>query len=380
MTDPTLTVRHLNRSTLDRQMLLKRQSLPVTEAVGQAMALQAQESASPYLAMWNRVDGFDPEELDTAFSERNVVKATLMRVTLHVVRSVDYPIFHEAMSGTLRAARFYDRRFLDTGLTVADADSLIPKVVAFAAEARDKTEFEEMLRSEIGREIPEPGVWWALRQVAPLHHAPGDSTWSFGRSPSFVAAGVSKAIDHQDAIAELFVAYLRGFGPATRQDFGQFALLRQSEIEPAVNLISDRLRRFQAPDGREVLDVDDGEIADPDSPAPPRLLGMWDNVLLAHVNRTRVISDEYRSHAIRRNGDVLPTVLVDGQVVGVWRAIEAGIEVTPFHRLTNQDWDGLEDEARRLLDLIGPRDPNVYSRYRRWWDRLPEGMKKRVLA
>lgn len=361
-------------------MLLKRQSTPVIEAVGQAMALQAQESASPYLAVWNRVAGFDPAELDSAFLERRVVKATLMRVTLHAVRNVDYPIFHEAMSGTLRGARLNDRRFRDTGLTAADADDLIPKIVAFAAQARSKTEFEEMLRDEIGREIPEPGVWWALRQVAPLHHAPADVAWSFGRSPSFVAAGISDPIDHQDAIAQLFVAYLRGFGPATRQDFGQFALLRQSEIEPAVNLISDRLRRFEGPDGREVLDVEGAEIADQDSPAPPRLLGMWDNVLLAHVDRTRVISDEYRSHAIRRNGDVLPTVLVDGQVVGVWRPSDEGIAVTSFHGLTDEDWDGLEEEAQRLLDMIGQRDPNIYSRYRRWWDRLPEGLQTRILA
>ena len=361
-------------------MLSRRRQASVVEAVGQVVALQAQEAASPYLALWNRIGSFDPVELDTAFLERDIVKATLMRITLHAVRGADYPMFHEAMTGTVRGSRLNDRRFRGTGLTAADADTLIPKVVEFAAEARTKQEFEAMLHEELGREIPEPGVWWALRQVSPLYHAPGSDPWSFGRSPNFVAAAAWDPIDHQRAIEELFVAYLRGFGPATRQDFGQFTLLRQSEVEPAVAGLSDRLLRHMSPDGKELLDIEDGLVSDADHPVGPRLLGMWDNVLLAYVDRTRVIPEEYRTHVIRRNGDVLPTILVDGQVAGVWRASQDGIEVTPFRPLTAEDWDELGEEARGLLRLIGSRDPNVYSRYRRWWGQLPEELRGRILA
>lgn len=379
-TELELTHRQLNRSTLTRQLLLERATVSVTEAVGRVVALQAQEAASPYLALWNRVDNFEPKDVDTAFLNRDIVKATLLRVTLHVVRSIDFPVFHEAMSGTLRAARLNDGRFRGTGLTVADADALIPKVVEFAAEARSKGEFETMLREEIGREIPEPGVWWALRQVAPLHHVPSSDPWSFGRSPSYISDVPSDPIDRQKAIGELLVAYLRGFGPATRQDFGQFALLPQSTIQPVVAALSERLVRHVGPDGKELLDVEGEFVTEEDVAASPRLLGMWDNVLLAHADRTRVIPNEYRGHVIRRNGDVLPSVLIDGQVVGVWRAIDEGIEVTPFQRLDNEDWDGLEEEAQDVVRLIGDRDPNVYSRYRRWWDRMPEGSETRVLA
>ena len=361
-------------------MLSQRKQASVVEAVGQVVALQAQEPASPYLALWNRIDSFDPVELDTAYLERDIVKATLMRITLHAVRGADYPMFHEAMIGTLRGSRLNDQRFRGTGLTSADADTLIPKVVEFAAEARSKAEFETMLHEALGREIPEPGVWWALRQVSPLHHAPGSDPWTFGRSPNFIAAAAWDPIDHQRAIEELFGAYLRGFGPASRQDFGQFALLRQSEVEPAVAGLSDRLVRHTSPDGKELLDIEDGLVSDEDQPVGPRLLGMWDNVLLAYVDRTRVIPEEYRSHVIRRNGDVLPAILVDGHVAGVWRAGEDGIEVTPFRPLTAEDWDELEEEARGLLRLIGSRDPNVYSRYRRWWSQLPEVSGARILA
>lgn len=375
-----LTTFHLNRSTLARQLLLERAEASVTEAVGRVVALQAQEAASPYLALWNRVDSFKPVDLDRAFLNRDIVKATLMRVTLHAVRGTDFPVFHEAMSGTLRAARLNDQRFQGTGLTPADADALIPKVLEFAAEPRTKAEFETMLRDEIGREIPEPGVWWALRQVAPLQHAAGPDPWSFGRSPNFIAPAAWDPIDHERAIEEFLVAYLRGFGPATRQDFGRFALLRQPEIEPAVAELSDRLIRHSGPDGKELLDIEEASISDPDTSAPPRLLGMWDNVLLAHIDRTRVISDEYRTLVIRRNGDVLPSILIDGRVVGVWRATDDGVEVTAFHPLTDRDWDGLEEEAHDLMSLVGERDANLYSRYRRWWDQLPKGLETRILS
>src|SRR5687768_12654111 len=100
-----LTARQLNRATLARQVLLEREPLDIVEAVHRAVALQAQEPASPYLALWNRVARFNPADLDRAFSVHAVVKATLMRVTLHAVDGADYPAFHEAMQPTLRAAR-----------------------------------------------------------------------------------------------------------------------------------------------------------------------------------------------------------------------------------------------------------------------------------
>src|SRR3954447_26854938 len=118
-----LTEAQLNRATLARQMLLGRERLSVPEAVGRVVALQAQEPPSPYVALWNRVAGFDAAELDAAFSQRRVVKATLMRITLHAVEVGDYPTFHAAMRTTLRAARLNDRRFRVAGMSIERADA-----------------------------------------------------------------------------------------------------------------------------------------------------------------------------------------------------------------------------------------------------------------
>jgi Winged helix DNA-binding domain len=128
----SITARRLNRATLGRQLLLRREPLDVADAVRRVVALQAQSAASPYLALWNRLAGFDPAGLDAAFADQTVVKATLMRITLHAVRAEDYPAFHNAMLSSLRASRLNDRRYTITGLTHADADRLAPQLLEFA--------------------------------------------------------------------------------------------------------------------------------------------------------------------------------------------------------------------------------------------------------
>src|SRR5438552_15028001 len=181
-----LTDRQLNRATLGRQLLLRREKLAVVEAVHRVVALQAQEAVSPYLALWNRLKSFDPADLDQAFAAQSVVKASLMRITLHAVDAADYPAFHDAMQPSLRAARLNDRRFTGTGLTAADADALLPDVLAFATTPRTNAEGEAWLDERIGV-TPKPGVWWAFRQFGPLQHHVTGGPWSLGPRPSYVA-------------------------------------------------------------------------------------------------------------------------------------------------------------------------------------------------
>jgi len=393
-----LTPRRLNRATLARQLLLARQKLPVVDAVRRLVALQAQEPASPFVALWSRLEGFDPDDLAAAFRTYAVVKAPLMRITLHAVAAEDRAPFHRAMTPTLRAARLHDRRFRASGLTVADADALVPHVLAFARRPRSRQEIEAALAERLGATTA-PGAWWALRTITPLVHAPSEEPWSFGRSPRYVAApdaqggedppapedpagaddpagsdgpGAATAVSAATAAtAHLARRYLAAFGPASQRDFAQFALLRQTEVGPAFEALADVLVALPGPDGATLYDVPDAPLPDDDAPAPPRLLAMWDSVLLAYQDRGRVIPPAYRPHVIRRNGDVLPTVLVDGYVAGVWRPADGGIEVTAFHALGDDAWGGIEREARGLLAFLAGRDGGVYGRFGHWWSSLP---------
>jgi hypothetical protein len=365
-----LTARRLNRATLGRQLLLRREPLDVVDAVRRVVALQAQEAASPYLALWNRLATFDPADLDAAFADHAVVKATLLRVTLHAVHAQDYPAFHNAMLPSLRASRLGDRRFTTTGLSVADADALVPHLLEFAARPRSKAEIEDLLEARLGDR--KPRVWWALRTFAPLLHAPTGGPWSFGAPSSFVAARTKLGPEPLDeSVQWLVLRYLEAFGPASVPDFAQFTMLRRPLALQALRALADKVEELEGPDGATLFDVPGALLPAGDTPAPPRLLPMWDSILLAYSDRSRVIPPDYRRLVTRQNGDVLPTLLVDGYVAGVWRPVEGGIEATAFHRLSDEAWSGLGAEAGALVAFLADREPTVYRRYAHWWTTLP---------
>jgi hypothetical protein len=173
--------------------------------------------------------------------------------------------------------------------------------------------------------------------------------------------------------------FLEGFGPASAQDIAQFSTIYRPPIQEALRSMDGELERCEGPDGSSLYDVPGGVLPPEDTPAPPRLMAMWDSALLAYADRDRLIPADYRKVVIRRNGDVLPTLLVDGCVAGVWRPFDGGIEATAFHRLDDDAWAGLDAEARALLPLLAERDPTVYGRYGRWWASLP-AVEVRVLG
>lgn len=367
-----LTARRLNRATLGRQLLLGRERLDVADAVRRVVALQAQEAASPYLALWNRLARFDPAGLDAAFADRAVVRATLMRITLHAVHAEDYPAFHAAMVSSLRASRLHDRRFTSTGLSIADADAVLPEVLQFVAQPRTKAEVEELLEKRLGE--PRPRMWWALRTFAPLLHSPTGGPWSFGPRSSFVAAPVQLPAERRDeSVRRLVRRYLEGFGPASVHDVAQFSLLTRPVVRDALQAMAGDLEELEGPDGAALFDVPGAPLPDEETPAPPRLLPMWDSTLLAYADRSRVIPPDHRRLVTRNNGDVLPALLVDGYVAGVWRPVEEGIQVTAFDRLSDEAWNGLAAEAGALVRFLAGRDPMVYRRYAHWWAKLPSG-------
>lgn len=371
-----ISARGLNRATLARQMLLCRAPVGVAEAIRRAVALQAQEPASPYIALWNRVSGFDPAGLDAAFAGGEVVKGTLIRITLHAVHASDYRAFREGMEPTLPAARLHDKRFTVSGLTVEDVHTLIPDLSEYTAEPRTAAAFESWLARRLDS-IPDAGVFRMLRQYAPLLHVPGGSPWSFGTRPSYVAALSQPSLADPDMSAAglqmLTHRYLEGFGPASVADIAQFALGYRPLFRTAFEAIAGSLEQLEGPDGKPVYDIPGTPRPPDDALAPPRLMAMWDSVLLAHADRGRIITPEYRKLVTRINGDVLPTLLVDGYVAGVWRAGEGGIEAKAFDRFGEDVWEGLEAEARSLWAFLAGREPRVYRRYDHWWSKLPAG-------
>lgn len=366
-----ITARGLNRSTLARQLLLDRETIGVEDAVRRVVALQAQQPGSPYVALWNRVVDFDPAALDKAVESYALVRSTLMRLTLHMVHAEDYRAFREGMEPALRGSRLHDPRYKAAGFTAADADALLPELLEYAGEARTGALMRERLEAARGGPV-EAVVWRMIRQYAPLWHAPTGPPWSFGAAQSFVTASAPLPVlgDPEAATAGLAVLirrYLEGFGPASVADMAQFTLAPRGKVREAVRLVEGELERLEGPDGVVLHDVPGAPLPDEDVPAPPRLMAMWDSVLLSYADRSRVIPAAYRKQVIRVNGDTLPTLLVDGYVAGVWRPVEGGVEVSAFHPLPARVWEELAGEAEALGGFLAARDPRVYSRYDHWW-------------
>ncbi|MCX3064030.1 winged helix DNA-binding domain-containing protein [Streptomyces beihaiensis] len=397
----TITERALNRSTLARQLLLEREPLGVEDAVRRVVALQAQQPASPYLALWNRLSGFDAADLDAALAGYRVVKSTLMRITLHAVHADDYRALREAVEPTVRGARLGDPRFRRSGLTAQDADELLPELLARASAGPEgpctSAELGEWLAERVAGLLSErggvagklePAAWRMLRQYAPLWHAPVGGPWSFVENRhAFVAAGggVPVPADAERSAASLKVLvrrYLEGFGPASVADVAQFALVQKGRVRAALAELADEVEQFAGPRGAVLYDVPGGARPDGDAPAPPRLMAMWDSVLLAYADRGRVLPPEYRKHVTRVNGDVLPTLLVDGHVAGVWRMARdgTGVEAAAFRPLAASQWAGLEAEAGALTAFVRDREPRVYGRYDHWWAKGLPVVERRVLA
>lgn len=368
-----LTARRLNRATLARQLLLARERLDVVDAVHRIVALQAQEPASPYIALWTRLLDLDPADLDRAFAADAIVKASLMRITLHAVAAADYPAFHEAMQPSLRGSCLTDSRFTVAGLSVREAEALVPDLLAFAARPRSNADVHAWLDDRLGGP-PRAGAWWALRRFIPVVHAPTGGAWTFGPRPAYRAARDGARTGEPDRwLQHLARRYLEGFGPASMPDLAQFAMVQRSRARDALGALAHRgeIATLDGPGGIVLFDVPGGPLPAEETPAPSRLLPMWDSVLLAYADRARIIPPRYRPLVTRTNGDVLPTLLVDGHVAGVWRPVEDGIEATAFAPISEDAWADLEVEARSLRAFLSGRDPLVYRRYGNWWPRLP---------
>lgn len=363
----------LNRATLDRQLLLQREDLSVVGAVERIAAVQAQEPGAVHVALWNRIERLDLADVDAAFERFDLVKASLMRITLHAVTAADYPAFHTASVPILRASRLNDDRYRITGLTTDDADAVVGDLVEFLAEPAPKKAIADHLAS-LANGSDEPRLWWALRTFAPVVHAPTGPPWVHDRAPWYVAAppATSGRPQLDAALEHLVVRYLEAFGPATAHDVAQFSLQRVSVVKATLDRLGDRLTTLTGSSGESLFDAPDarpvptGTVA-----APPRLLSMWDSTLLAYKDRSRIVPEAYRKHVIRTNGDTLPTVLVDGHVAGVWRIDDDGVEVSMFEPLDADTHDRLVDEAESLAAAVGDRRPWPFTRYDRWWAKLP---------
>jgi hypothetical protein len=340
-----LTLQELNRATLARQLLLARRRTPALRVIERLAGMQAQSPQAPYVGLWSRVDGFRRETLERAVRQGDVVKATAMRGTLHLLTARDYPLFWSALQGM---QTWSDEEALALGTRLAPA--LRP---FFADGPRTSQEVLEHLEREhgIADELARRRAWWVARTTAHVLRAPETALWNSRPQALFAAAAEPEPVAAATARIELAHRYLAAFGPAARADLADWSGMRVSDFAEALDAL-EPLRRFRDERGRELLDLPRAPLPSADVPAPVRFLPKWDNVLLAFADRTRVLPEEYRKAVIGKNGDVAQTFLVDGVVAGTWKAQGGKVVTEPFAPVPRAVRRELADEAAALAEFM----------------------------
>ena len=369
MGPPDVSLRQLNRTTLARQGLLDRLTGPVPKAIGRLAGLQAQHANWPYIALWSRLADFEIADLVDALDDRSVVKATLMRSTLHLVHAADYTVLEGATRGsriqnwapTVQRAGVDDRALHEHLLALAGTPRTLAELEAFDVEDAATGSTGSLADHAPG------GVARVAFRIASarggLVHVPPSGHWRSHGKARYVAArvwlGDAAIPDEEPALEEALVRYLRAYGPASVADFGQwFGQRRVSLSKAAVERLGDRLVRLRAHDGRELLDLADADLATGDEPAPVRFLARWDSLLVSYDARLRMLPDEYRPAVYKKNADILATFLVDGFVAGTWRwevaRGVAAIDLQPLQTIGPRVRTALTDEAERLIRFVEP--------------------------
>ena len=359
---PVLTRRQLNRSLLARQWLLERRSATAEETIEHLVAMQAQEPFDPYTALWSRLAGFQPEELSELIATRRAVRApSMLRTTIHLLTARDWlrlrPVLQVVQEQGFRGSPFF--RNLE-GLNLDE----------IGAEGRRLLDEQPRSGNDLGKALAErwPGrdpasLGYAVRSRVPVVQVPPRGVWG-KRGKPILASGetwLGARIGTDDSPDEMVLRYLAAFGPANGADVQTWCW--RTRLGPVLERLRPQLVTFRDEAGRELFDVPDAPMPDPDTPAPVRFFPTYDNIYLSHKDRRRVLGDDVswttapsQFLEIFRFG----SFAVDGFVVGGWRferdaaAGRATIVPIPLLELSPAERRDVEAEAVALAAFLAP--------------------------
>jgi hypothetical protein len=353
VSDPVFSRRALNRAYLARQLLLERAELTPAAALEQLVGMQAQAPQAPYVGLWTRLANFQPDELSQLLTERRVVRAPLMRATLHLTTAADcltlWPLMQPMLERTF-ASSAYARGLagLDLAELMAAGRALLDDPAR--AQPLSLTELGQLLHARWPERTP-ADLAYAVRWLAPLVQTPPRGLWRASGQARWatVEHWLGEPLDATPDVERMTLRYQAAYGPASANDLQAWCWL--TRLRDVIERLRPQLHVFRDEVGHELFDLPDAPRPDPDTPAPPRFLPEYDNALLAHADRSRIIADADRARVFTKGA-----ALLDGFVCAAWtlkrqRGV-ATLRIEPFRPLTATERNALSDEGAALLAFV----------------------------
>ena len=357
MAEEVLSRRALNRATLARQLLLRRSNVPVEDVVERLLGLQAQATLPPYYGLWSRVEAFDPNELSRLLTERDVVRLTLMRGTIHLASIRDALLLRPLVQPVVE--RMHNGAF---GRRMGGVD-----LSRLATRTRELLANEALTARELGRVLVEEdigddadAIGNAARVYVPLVQVPPRGLWDGSGQARYATleAWTGRELDPAPSLDVVVERYLAAFGPASVLDAQSWSGL--TKLGEVFERLRPRLVAFRDENGRELFDVPDAPRPDADSPAPVRFLGEYDNLLLGHADRRRFIPEDFPWQAMHADGRFVSNLLVDGSLRATWwlerddrRSVTLAIR--PFGAFSRRERKDVLEEAEHFA-VFAARD------------------------
>ena len=351
MTASPLSLKQLNRTLLARQMLLERSSSGCEAATARLVALQSQIPNPPYIGLWTRLIGFEKRCLSEMLEARRIVRAPWIRSTLHLVAAADHQRFQAVIQPALARGL---RSFFGARAKGLDVERLIQIAKPFL-EAENPA--IGALRDKLLEQEPnedKQAMAYAVRSHLPLVQIPPSGTWGAGTRARYTTAEAWLGAPAPADLIALFHRYLAAFGPATVMDFQTWAGMTglKSQLAPALK----ELACYHSEDGVELFDLPEAPILEAERPAPIRFLPEYDNILIAHKDRRRILPEALRKRVFVSAGRVLGTVLINGFVGAIWKVQRdrqgASLQITLFERQSEDVRAAIESEGLNLLKFI----------------------------
>jgi hypothetical protein len=359
MSTPTLSLRHLNRTLLARQLLLERASMSVPVAISQLAGLQAQVQNPPYIGLWTRLHTFQKENLTATMEAKAVVRATLMRSTIHLLTADDYLAFRPALQPALRRAlnAFFGAR----------ARALTPEPLIEAAweffrtQPRTFTELRAML-GELAPDQDRDAMAYLIRTELPLVQVPPGGTWGYGGDVRYalIEQHTGQPLATEETMPTLIHAYLQAFGPASVMDIQAWSGL--TKLKEVIQSLRTELVLYQDEKGVELFDIPDGVLSPAEIPAPVRFIPEYDNLIISYADRRRILPEAHRTKVFLSAARVRATFLLDGMVAGTWKIEKSGrgkqktesvtLIIEPFESLSREAEIRLAEEGEHLVRFV----------------------------